>query len=238
MAGRLQTRTQELMGANEKAIENARLYEHARVLATMEERQRLARELHDSVTQSLYSLTLLAEASRRTASSGDTEKVIGNITRLGETAQQALKEMRLLVYELRPLALEQAGLAAALQNRLDAVEKRAGVEAQLRVSLEADLPPHIENGLYRIAQEALNNSLKHAEATKVFVSLKMQEGNVELEIADNGKGFDMEAIQDQGGMGMVSIRERVQALHGEYSITSKPNEGTQVWVRVPLNPSA
>ncbi|RPJ20507.1 MAG: PAS domain S-box protein, partial [Chloroflexi bacterium] len=95
----------------------------ARIQAAVEERQRLARELHDSVTQSLYSLTLLAEASRRTAQTGEMHKVIDNIARLGETAQQALKEMRLLVYELRPLALEQAGLADALQNRLDAVEK-------------------------------------------------------------------------------------------------------------------
>jgi len=210
----------------------------AQAQAALEERQRLARELHDSVTQSLYSLTLLAEASRRTAAAGDVDKVVGNIARLGETAQQALKEMRLLVYELRPLALEQAGLAEALQHRLDAVEKRAGVEAQLRVSFDAELPPHIENGLYRIAQEALNNSLKHAEATKVFVALKAEARHVELEIVDNGKGFNMGAIQDQGGLGMVSIRERVEALHGEYSITSKPNEGTQIWVRAPLDPAA
>ena len=210
----------------------------AQAQAALEERQRLARELHDSVTQSIYSLTLLAEASRRTAQSGDVNKVVDNIARLGETAQQALKEMRLLVYELRPLALEQAGLADALQHRLDAVEKRAGVDARLRVNLTADLPPAAENGLYRIAQEALNNSLKHAEATTISVSLRTQEGRVELEIADNGKGFDSEAIHDQGGLGMISIRERVAALGGEYSIRSKPGEGTRVWIRAPLNPSA
>jgi signal transduction histidine kinase len=237
MADSLQRRTLELTEANQAAIENARLYEQARAIATMEERQRLARELHDSVTQSLYSLTLLAEASKRTASSGNIEKVVGNISRLGETAQQALKEMRLLVYELRPLALEQAGLADALQNRLDAVEKRAGVDAQLRVSLEADLHPTIENGLYRIAQEVLNNSLKHAEATKILVSLTTHEGHVELEVQDNGKGFESEAIHDHGGLGMVSIRERVEALHGWYSITSKPGDGTKVWIRVPMNQS-
>ncbi|HEX5808457.1 MAG TPA: PAS domain-containing protein, partial [Anaerolineales bacterium] len=115
----------------------------AQAQAALEERQRLARELHDSVTQSLYSLTLLAEASRRTAQTGEVEKVVANIARLGETAQQALKEMRLLVYELRPLALEQAGLAEALQSRLDAVEKRAGVDAQLRLDLDADLPAEV-----------------------------------------------------------------------------------------------
>jgi signal transduction histidine kinase len=177
---------------------------------------------------------LLAEASRRTAASGDVEKVVGNIARLGETAQQALKEMRLLVYELRPLALEQAGLAEALQHRLDAVEKRAGVEARFRVNLEEELPAHIENGLYRIAQEALNNSLKHAEATMVSISLQTQDGHVQLGIVDNGKGFDPEALQDHGGLGMVSMRERVESLHGEYSITSKTGEGTRIWISAPL----
>lgn len=206
----------------------------AQAQAALEERQRLARELHDSVTQSLYSLTLLAEASRRTAQHGDVTRVVENITRLGETAQQALKEMRLLVYELRPLALEQAGLAEALQHRLDAVEKRAGVDAQLRVNLNAQLPPHVENSLYRIAQEALNNSLKHAEATTIAVSLKTQAGHVELEIVDNGKGFEPEAIQDQGGLGMVSMRERVESMQGEYSITSDPGQGTRIWVSAPL----
>ena len=160
-----------MVGAMIDISDRVRLSE-AQAQAALEERQRLARELHDSVTQSLYSLTLLAEASRRTAQAGEVEKVVGNIARLGETAQQALKEMRLLVYELRPLALEQAGLADALQHRLDAVEKRAGINAQLRVELDVKLPPHVENALYRIAQEALNNSLKHAEANKVVVSLR------------------------------------------------------------------
>jgi signal transduction histidine kinase len=161
--------------------------------------------------------------------------VVDNIARLGETAQQALKEMRLLVYELRPLALEQAGLADALQHRLDAVEKRAGVDAQLRVNLDRDLPPIVENGLYRIAQEALNNALKHAEATTISVSLNTNDGCVEMEVMDNGKGFDPQAVQDQGGLGMISIRERATALHGESSITSTPGQGTRVWVRTPLD---
>jgi len=235
MAASLQARTDELMEANQAAIENARLYEQARTLATVEERQRLARELHDSVTQSLYSLTLLAEASRRTALGGDLDKVTGNIARLGETAQQALKEMRLLVYELRPLALESAGLAEALQHRLDAVEKRAGINAQLRVELGIALPPQVENALYRIAQEALNNSLKHAGANKIVVSLRYSGKQVEMEIADNGRGFAVETAQHQGGLGLVSIRERVEALGGTWSISSRPGEGTRVLIQVNLD---
>lgn len=206
----------------------------AQTRAALEERQRLARELHDSVTQSLYSLTLLAEASRRTAQLGDVEKVVGNIARLGEQAQQALKEMRLLVYELRPLALEQAGLAEALQHRLDAVEKRAGVDARLRVELDVEIPAEVENALYRVAQEALNNSLKHAEATAISISLHSHEQQVEMEIQDNGKGLKVEDSYGRGGLGLVSIRERIEALGGTWSITSRPGEGTRVSVRVPL----
>jgi PAS domain S-box-containing protein len=207
----------------------------AQARAALEERQRLARELHDSVTQSLYSLTLLAEASRRMALDGNTDKMIGNIARLGETAQQALKEMRLLVYELRPLALETAGLVEALQHRLDAVEKRAGVEARLKVESNCDLPADVENGLYRIAQEVLNNSLKHAEATRVSVRLLADGQCVAMEITDNGKGFDPQAVRDQGGMGLGNIQERAESLGGEVSFVSKSSEGTQVLVRVPLD---
>jgi signal transduction histidine kinase len=164
------------------------------------------------------------------------EKVVANIARLGETAQQALKEMRLLVYELRPLALEQAGLAEALQSRLDAVEKRAGVNAQLRVELDGELPAEVENTLYRIAQETLNNALKHAEATRISVALRSNRQEVHLEIVDNGKGFEAERMPSHGGLGLVSIRERIEALHGEWSITSKPGAGTRVMVNVPLGP--
>ena len=207
----------------------------ARIQAAVEERQRLSRELHDSVTQSLYRLTLLAEASSRTAQTGEIQNVIENSSRLGEIAQQALKEMRLLVYELRPLALETAGLAEALQHRLDAVEKRAGVDAQLRVNLDVDLPAELEDSLYRIAQEVLNNSLKHAAATRIILTLCIQDGQVELDIHDNGKGFDSGAVQGQGGMGLHNIQERAVALGGSVSIGSEPGKGTKVQVRVPLD---
>ncbi|HSL46125.1 MAG TPA: sensor histidine kinase, partial [Anaerolineales bacterium] len=167
---------------------------------------------------------------------GEIHKVIDNIARLGETAQQALKEMRLLVYELRPLALETAGLADALQHRLDAVEKRAGVNTKLRVELDAELSADVENTLYRIAQETLNNSLKHAEATIISVSLWSREQEVQMEIVDNGKGFDAEHMQDGAGLGLVSIRERIEALGGTSWITSRPAEGTRISVNIPLKP--
>lgn len=234
MADSLQTRTQELMEANRAAIENAREVEQTRTLAAVEERQRLARDLHDSAAQSLYSLTLLAEASRRNIASGEIEKVKEQITRLGEMAQQTLKEMRLLVYQLRPMELETDNLVDAIRHRLDAVEKRSGVNAQLHVNLDANIPAGMESNLFRIAQEALNNVLKHAEATVITVTLNGGSQFVELEIVDNGIGFDPMAINDQGGMGMGNIRERTETLGGQFSITSQPGNGTRLWVQVPL----
>jgi len=214
------------------AVENARLYQQAEQLAVVRERERLARELHDSVTQSLYSLTLLAEAGRRLAGVGDLERVVGYLERLGEISQQALREMRLLVYELRPLVLKREGLAGALQQRLDAVEKRAGVDARLLVDGTIELPTSVEEALYRIAQEALNNALKHAAATSITVRLRAKGDRIELEVIDNGRGFDLEAVSEQGGMGLVGMQERAEKVEGTLTVVSRPGKGTRVRVVV------
>ncbi len=203
-----------------------------RGLAVLEERNRLARELHDSVTQSLYSLTLFAETGRRLAGSGDLEGAKDYLGQLGETSQQALKEMRLLVYQLRPVALEQEGLAGALRQRLDAVERRAGVKVRL-VFDEAEVPPVVEQELYRIAQEALNNALKHAAASTVTVGIAGGDGLAELTVEDDGKGFEIDAVGDSAGMGLTNMRERVEYLGGSLSILSSPGKGTKVSVTVP-----
>jgi signal transduction histidine kinase len=210
----------------------------AEELAVLEERSRLARELHDSVTQSLHSSTLLAEAGQRLAGSGDIERARGYLVRLGEISQQALKEMRLLVYELRPLALSDTGLEGALQQRLDTVERRSGVEVRLSIAQELELPAVVEEELFWIAIEALNNALKHANPTTVTVALRMDEQReipcIALEIADDGIGFDPDAKIDEGGLGLISMQERVEKLGGELNILSAPGEGTQVRACVEL----
>jgi signal transduction histidine kinase len=217
------------------AIENARLRERAEQAAVLQERARFARDLHDSVTQSLYSLALFAEAARRLATAGDTQRATHYLERLRTTAQQALKEMRLVVHQLRPHALEHEGLAGALEQRLDAVERRAGLQARLLVEGELDLPAAIEAELYHIAQEALNNALKHAAATAVTVHLAIvgaEQGNcvVRLEVADDGCGFDPQAIGDHGGLGLISLRERAAKLGATVHIHSAPGAGTRVIV--------
>jgi signal transduction histidine kinase len=140
--------------------------------------------------------------------------------------------MRLLVHELRPLQLENEGLVGALQHRLDAVEQRAGIEAQLLLEGTVKLPPNHEYALYRVAQEALNNSLKHAAATSVTVRVAADGQRVQLEVQDNGKGFDPDIAKDQGGMGLVNMRHRAEELGGMLTISSQLNEGTKVKVVV------
>jgi signal transduction histidine kinase len=154
---------------------------------------------------------------------------------LGETGQQALKEMRLMVYEMRPLALQQEGLVGALQRRLDAVEKRAGIQAQLLLPENLNLPPSLDEELYRITQEALNNSLKHAAARQVTVRVNQTRERVELEVVDDGNGFDLESIAGLGGMGISSMRERAARLGGSLIIQSTPGRGTRIKVGVTAN---
>jgi signal transduction histidine kinase len=206
--------------------------------AITEERNRLARELHDSVAQSLHSSILMAEAGQRLAGAGDTERAQGYLIRLGEISQQALREMRLLVYELRPLALSEVGLVGALQQRLDAVERRSGVDVQLSLEEDLELPERIEEELFRVAMEALNNALKHANPTRVTVTLFKDESRaipcIELAIKDDGVGFDPDSRDDEGGLGLISMGERIEQLGGELTILSVPGEGTQVKVCVDL----
>ncbi|MEJ2737300.1 MAG: sensor histidine kinase [Anaerolineae bacterium] len=204
----------------------------AEELAVLQERNRLARELHDSVTQSLYSLTLLAEAGQRMIRAEDLQQIAGNQTRLGQIAQQALQEMRLLVYELRPLALKSEGLVGALEQRLETVERRAGIQARVLVEGEVDLAPGLEEELYGIAQEALNNALKHARASKIVLSVRMVDKSVILEVADDGQGFDQAEVQVKGGLGLISMQERAEKIGGQLDIDSALGEGTRVSVKV------
>jgi signal transduction histidine kinase len=207
----------------------------AEELAVLQERNRLARELHDSVTQSLYSLTLFSHAARRMAEDVGNDRLERQIKQIGSTAVKALKEMRLLVYELRPPELEKEGLIRALRQRLEAVEGRSGVEARLVVDELVRLPPSVEKDFYRITNEALNNALKHAAAASVTVYLRQLDDRVELEVVDDGIGFEPEAVRDHGGMGLESIRQRAKQMGGEATIRSAPGRGTSIKVTISLD---
>ena len=215
-------------------IENARLHRENERLLLLDERNRLARELHDAVTQSLYSLTLFAETSRRFAAVNNLEQVTLYSRRIEETAAQSLKEMRLLLHNLRPSILQTAGLNDALRHRLDAVEKRAGIQARLICDHETALPPSVEETLFHIAEEALNNALKHGSATAVSVIIAGSDSHVTLTVQDNGSGFDEAHLQDSGGLGLNNMRERAALLDGVLTIQST-TEGTAVIVDVDLD---
>ncbi len=228
-----QAESQQLLSELERSNQKlTTLASNAEELATIKERNRLARELHDSVTQSLYSLTLLAAGWRRMVAKGELASVEASFAEIEEIAQQALKEMRLLIYELRPPALENEGLQGALHHRLSAVEKRAGVEARLVADDVLDLPPVVEEALYAMAVEALNNALKHAFATRVTVKLGAADGRIHMEVMDNGRGFDPLRGKESRGMGLKTMRERVEQLNGNLEITSEPGGGTKVKVEV------
>lgn len=215
-------------------IESTHLRLRAEQAAVMEERERLARELHDSVTQSLYSLTLLAEWASDLLTAQRADEARQRLVEIGQTAQQALREMRLFLFQLRPAILEQMGLVSALQQRLDAVENRVGVEARLQAEESLDLPAPVEDALYLITLEALNNALKHAAATVVLVRLRRDIDTVELLVEDNGAGFAVEAVAHKGGLGLTSMRERAERIGAMLVIASESARGTMVKVTLKM----
>ena len=221
------------------ALENAHLYDQAEQAAANAERQRLSRELHDSVTQSLYSITMYAEASARLLTAGKTTTAVEHLRELRDTAREALRGMRLLIFELRPLALEKTGLAAALQARLDSVEMRGGLTTDLTVEGSqnpAQSSRQVEEELYHISQEALNNVIKHSQAQHVQVTLRFSDAETRLEIRDDGVGFEPSAMRNSGGLGLAGLRERADKIGARLDIISSPGKGTEIRVVVPCHP--
>lgn len=206
----------------------------AEELAIEKERNRLARELHDSVAQTLYGLTLQSEAGLRKMLNGQIEVVADYLREIRDSAHDTLQETRLLIFELRSPALEKDGLTVALERRLEAVEGRSGIKTELDFELEEGLPTIVEESLYRIALEALNNALKHAKADQVSVSLIRHKASVELMVCDNGVGFDPDTASAGGGMGLKGMQERADQIGGRLVLSSAPVEGTCVKVEVPL----
>ena len=221
------------------AVENRRLDQQAQELAVLEERSRLARELHDAVSQAIFSISLLAGAGLRLLESNAElqpeqlrELLSETLRDMHQSAQQALKEMRLLLYRLGPAALQRDNLVGALRRRLEAVEKRAGVNAQLEIEYFEPLAPEIEEACFLIGQEALNNALRHAAATKVSVRLQRRNDQLALSIKDNGRGFERQ--QAEGGMGLANMRQRAESLGGQLTVESAPGQGTVIEALLPL----
>jgi len=211
------------------AIENARLYEQGQQLAAVEERQRLARELHDSVSQALYGIALGARTAR-TLLDRDPSKAAEPVDYVLSLAEAGLTEMRALIFELRPESLEIEGLVVALDKQIAATAARYGIEVTSELAEEPEMSLAHKEIFYRIGQEALHNVVKHARASKASVRLGRDNGSFVLEVGDNGVGFDS-GQSFPGHMGLVSMSERAASIGARLEVESSPGKGTTVKLR-------
>jgi two-component system nitrate/nitrite sensor histidine kinase NarX len=211
------------------AIENARLYARAQEAATLEERQRLARELHDSVTQMLFSASLITEVLPHLWER-DQDEGRQHLDDLRLLTRGALAEMRTLLTELRPTALTEAELGELLRQLAEAMTGRTRVPVTLTVDGQRALPSDVQIALYRVAQEGLSNVARHAGASAVALSLRAGPEGVELRIRDDGRGFDPALVAPEH-FGLRIMRERVDTIGATLAVDSAPGRGTQVVVR-------
>ncbi len=216
------------------ALENARLYEEAQQLATTQERQRLARELHDAVTQTLFSASLVAEVLPRLWEK-DPAEGRRRLEEIRQLTRGALAEMRMLLLELRPEVLAETGLADLLERLKEATTARAKLPIFLSIEGRCTVPPDVQVAFYRIAQEALNNVVKHSRATEVKIHLSCDGESAELSISDNGTGFD--TVRSTGHLGLRIMGERAESCDASLRVESELGNGTRVtviWPRVVL----
>jgi signal transduction histidine kinase len=204
-------------------------------LAASEERARLARELHDSVTQALFSMTLQTRAAELLLER-DPAAAAEKLASLRDLQRDALAEMRSLIFELRPSGIAEQGLVHALRTHTAAIEGRIGLPVAFETTLPAGpsgVPLDVEEAVYRIAQEALHNVVRHARARRVEVRLGADEREVRLSVVDDGVGFDPDAVPP-GHLGVDGMRARAERLGGSLSIETGPGAGTSLAVVVPL----
>jgi signal transduction histidine kinase len=213
------------------AIENAHLYDQARQLAVLGERQRLARELHDSVSQALYGISLGTHTAIA-LTKRDPQKLDDVLQYVLSLAEAALTEMRALIFELRPDSLETDGLVGALTRQAAALQARRGVTVRTNLCDEIATPIEVKEALYRIAQEAMQTAIKHANPSEVYLELTCSEPFIDMLIKDDGQGFDPRQAFP-GHLGLRSMSERATRLGGSVDIDSAPGEGTRVRVKLP-----
>jgi signal transduction histidine kinase len=226
----------ELLAAHAAiAMTNARLYERSRELSILDERNRLALELHDVLSQKLFALALAAD-SAETLLDVDRAQARTQLVRLRELTHEALEELRYLILELRPPELERDGLAITLRKHVEVLRRVQGGAPELELELDGEPPPEPDRDreLLRIAQEALHNAIRHAGATSVALRLATDNGRLVLEVRDNGNGFDPEAPALRARrLGLTSMEQRARRLSGRLEITSEPGTGTVVRLEAP-----
>jgi PAS domain S-box-containing protein len=217
------------------AVDYARLLSASRDKVALEERQRLARDLHDSVSQAVYGIALGARSAQEMLAKDPSQlgEPLDYIVRLSEAA---LAEMRALIFELRPEALEREGLIGALKHHTAVLRSRHGITVEEVIAGEPTMSWESKQALYRIAQEALHNAGRHARATRVRVALNQDDAEIRLEVWDNGVGFDPQS-EHPGHFGLNTMRERATELGGRLEIESRPEAGTKIRAIIPASRS-
>ena len=222
----------------EQAEARAQKEERRRERAVIEERARIAREIHEGVAQNLYFLGLRLGLCRRQIAK-DPERMVGELEALQSLLQEAIGDLRRLIWALRPVELEQFGPLEAVRRLAADLAAHMGLKVAVAVNgRERRFPPEVEGALYRIAQEALNNVAKHAEARRAWVEFEVANTEVRVDVRDDGRGFSVAAAaKNASGLGLRHLRERIEELSGEFLIESSPGSGTRLSAVVPLNPA-
>ncbi|MBH5334194.1 GAF domain-containing sensor histidine kinase [Streptomyces pactum] len=215
------------------ALTNARLYERSRELTIAGERARLAHELHDAVSQKLFSLRLTAQAAAALVDR-DPARAKTELQQVAALAAEAADELRAAVVELRPAALDEDGLVATLRTQIQVLDRAHTAEVTFTAPGVRALPAAQEEAVLRVAQEALHNALRHSGARRVDVTLARRGTGVLLRVRDDGRGFDPSAVRRAGRhLGLVSMRDRAQGVGGRLTVTSEPGKGTVIEMEVP-----
>ncbi|MEU6011491.1 GAF domain-containing sensor histidine kinase [Streptomyces sp. NPDC047453] len=215
------------------ALTNARLYERSRELTIAEERSRLAHELHDAVSQKLFSLRLTAQAATALVDR-DPARAKGELQQVAVLAAEAVDELRAAVVELRPAALDEDGLVATLRTQIQVLDRAHSARVTFTTRGIRALPAAQEEAMLRVAQEALHNALRHARADHVDVTLDRRGYGAVLRITDDGTGFDPKAVRRAGRhLGLVSMRDRASGAGGRLTVESEPGKGTAIEMEVP-----
>lgn len=212
--------------------EKLRLEKENKELVLVEERNRIARELHDSVSQNLFGINLNLNTLNYLLDQdlGEARQIINQ---LQEMVQEVQTEMRLMIYELRPLVLKEKGFFEAVESLVNLFQVRYNLDINCQVTGdEGSLDSKVQLALYRVLQESLNNVVKHAKANRVKVVIKVRDGKVELIVQDNGRGFDLKEIDRDDHFGIKSMKERIEQVNGEFNIDSTVGKGTSIEVKI------
>lgn len=204
--------------------------------AQEDERKRVSREIHDGPAQMMANVLIRSDLIERVFREKTTDDAIKEIRDLKRMVRSALYEVRRIIYDLRPMALDDLGLVPTLKKYLSTIEEyndKTSIQF-INMGLDIRLPPKFEVALFRMVQESVQNSLKHAEATHIQVKVEVKKDNITVVIKDNGKGFDLHT-QKTGSFGIMGMKERVDLLEGDITIDSKVGTGTVILIQVPLN---